>query len=131
MLIKYKSTSRVGPRKTQPDTERSGNVFHIIPKWPDLVFYSDLSSPSPGTEMVHTTDGWTWTPSAGVRKGLPTIGAVEPLTHFESSKAEDIHDVIVIGAGYAGLVASRDLSTQGRSQLSLLAARILTALCHR
>lgn len=63
--------------------------------------------------MVHTNDGLTWTPSTGVRHGLPTIGAVEPLTHFASSKADQVHDVIVIGAGYAGLIASRDLATQG------------------
>lgn len=63
--------------------------------------------------MVYSTDGFTWTPSVGRREGLPTIGVVEPSTR--SSQPEgDIHDVIVIGAGYAGLVASRDLATQGR-----------------
>lgn len=84
--------------------------------------------------MVHSTDGWTWTPSAGVRRGLPTIGAVEPLTHFESSKADEVHDVIVVGAGYAGLVASRDLSTQGKSPIEhflLIGTEIMTMVCLR
>lgn len=62
--------------------------------------------------MVYSTDGFTWTPSAGRREGLPTIGVVVPPTH-SAQPQDDIQDVIVIGAGYAGLVASRDLATQG------------------
>lgn len=63
--------------------------------------------------MVYSKDGFTWTPSAGRKEGLPSIGVVEPSTHSAQPQG-DIHDVIVIGAGYAGLVASRDLATQGR-----------------
>lgn len=62
---------------------------------------------------MHSTDGFSWTPSSGRQDGLPTIGAVEPPTHYIHPEG-DVHDVIVIGAGYAGLVASRDLATQGR-----------------
>lgn len=62
--------------------------------------------------MVYSTDGFTWTPSAGRRDGLPTIGVVEPSTNSAEAQGY-IHDVIVIGAGYAGLVATRDLATQG------------------
>ncbi|KAI1083676.1 amine oxidase [Whalleya microplaca] len=66
--------------------------------------------------MVYTTDGFTWTPSGGLRQGLPTIGVVEPSTHSPFA-AEDVYDAIVIGAGYAGLVAARDLATQGKKTL--------------
>lgn len=62
--------------------------------------------------MVYSSEGFTWTPSGGIRHGLPTIGAVDPPTFFASSK-DQVYDVIVVGAGYAGLVASRDLATQG------------------
>ncbi len=75
--------------------------------------------------MVYSKDGFTWTPSAGRREGLPTIGVVVPLTHSadpDHAAQDVVHDVIVIGAGYAGLVASRDLSTQGKKTL-LLEAR--------
>ncbi|TQV95285.1 monoamine oxidase N [Cordyceps javanica] len=71
--------------------------------------------------MVSSTDGFTWTPSAGRRKGLPTIGAVQP-PNYSTQPPSEVHDVIVIGAGYAGLVAARDLATQGKTTL-LLEAR--------
>ena len=64
--------------------------------------------------MVYSTEGFTWTPSGGRRDGLQTIGAIVPPTHTaESQPEDDVYDVIVIGAGYAGLVAARDLATQG------------------
>ncbi|KAB5580363.1 amine oxidase [Coniochaeta sp. 2T2.1] len=75
--------------------------------------------------MVYSKDGFTWTPSNGRREGLPTIGVVCPPTHSanpQGANGDVIHDVIVIGAGYAGLVASRDLATQGKKTL-LLEAR--------
>ncbi|KAJ5473443.1 Flavin amine oxidase [Penicillium sp. IBT 31633x] len=71
--------------------------------------------------MAYSTDGFTWTHSTGRREGLPTIGLVEPSTHSIQPE-DDVHDVIVIGAGYAGLVASRDLAIQGKKTL-LLEAR--------
>ncbi|OQE39174.1 hypothetical protein PENCOP_c007G04102 [Penicillium coprophilum] len=71
--------------------------------------------------MVYSSDGFSWTPSTGRQEGLPTIGVVEPSSH-STQPEDDIHDVIVIGAGYAGLVASRDLATQGKTTL-LLEAR--------
>ncbi|KEZ43119.1 Amine oxidase [Scedosporium apiospermum] len=73
--------------------------------------------------MVYSTEGFTWTPSGGRRDGLQTIGAIVPPTHTAESQPEDgVYDVIVIGAGYAGLVAARDLATQGKKTL-LLEAR--------
>lgn len=63
--------------------------------------------------MVYSSDGFSWTPFTGRQEGLPTIGVVKPSSRSIQPE-DDIHDVIVIGAGYAGLVASRDLATQGR-----------------
>lgn len=63
--------------------------------------------------MVYSSDGFSWTPSTGRQEGLPTIGVVNPSSHSIQPE-DDVHDVIVIGAGYAGLVASRDLATQGK-----------------
>lgn len=62
--------------------------------------------------MVQSRDGFTWTPSTGVRQGLPSIGVVLPSSNLKQGEA-DIFDAVVIGTGYAGLVATRDLTTQG------------------
>lgn len=67
--------------------------------------------------MVKSSDGFTWTPSGGVSSGLPTTGVVVPPTHSIQPNV-DAYDVIVIGSGYAGLVASRDLATQGEFTFS-------------
>ncbi|EJP66826.1 Amine oxidase [Beauveria bassiana ARSEF 2860] len=72
--------------------------------------------------MVYSADGFTWTPSGGRRTGLPTIGVVQPPEHHSAQPHHQVHDVIVIGAGYAGLIAARDLATQGKTTL-LLEAR--------
>lgn len=72
--------------------------------------------------MVYTRDGFTWTPCGGLRNGLPTVGVVEPSEYFApASEENEKYDVIVIGAGYAGLVAARDLATQGREKHKLRA----------
>lgn len=64
---------------------------------------------------MYTTDGATWTQSAGLRKGLPTIGVVEPAKLNTDAGDDYVYDAIVIGAGYAGLTATRDLTTQGEN----------------
>ncbi|KAM5343359.1 hypothetical protein ACJ41O_011896 [Fusarium nematophilum] len=66
--------------------------------------------------MPYSKEGFTWTPSGGMREGLPSIGVISPSTHFVQPK-DDLFDTIVIGTGYAGLVASRDLATQGKKTL--------------
>lgn len=60
-----------------------------------------------------TREGFSWTPKDHVKAGLPCIGAICPSEHNIPVDDEIVFDVIVIGAGYAGLVAARDLSTQG------------------
>ncbi|KAH8894015.1 amine oxidase [Thozetella sp. PMI_491] len=69
--------------------------------------------------MVYSRDGFTWTPSAGLREGLPTIGVIDPPTYVAPLAGDQPYDVVVIGAGYAGLVATRDLTTQGKRVLLL------------
>ncbi|KAF9630162.1 flavin containing amine oxidase [Lasiodiplodia theobromae] len=68
-----------------------------------------------------TSEGVHWTPQDGIKTGLPCIGAIKPAKSFSQSESA-VFDVIVIGAGYAGLTAARDLTTQGRTVL-LLEAR--------
>ncbi|EEU41462.1 uncharacterized protein NECHADRAFT_98226 [Fusarium vanettenii 77-13-4] len=65
-----------------------------------------------------TSEGFTWTPSTGLTDGLPTAGVVNSPRRIKLVQ-DAVCDVIVIGAGYAGLVASRDLSTQGKKSLLL------------
>ncbi|KPM41936.1 Monoamine oxidase N [Neonectria ditissima] len=72
--------------------------------------------------MVNSSDGFTWTPSGGVRHGLPTIGVVVPASHSIQPPTET-YDAIVIGSGYAGLVAARDLATQAGKKTLLIEAR--------
>lgn len=59
-----------------------------------------------------TKDGFTWTPAGGMQHGIPCIGKIYP-PHYASSDDAENYDVVVIGAGYAGLTATRDLVTQG------------------
>lgn len=56
-------------------------------------------------------DGFSWTKTDGLRPGIPCIGAIQPPSNVESSESE--FDVIVVGAGYAGLTAARDTSVAG------------------
>lgn len=61
---------------------------------------------------MSTKDGFTWTPTEGLQEGLPCVGKIYPPQYECSTDAEN-YDVIVIGAGYAGLTAARDLVVQG------------------
>jgi hypothetical protein len=62
---------------------------------------------------MSTREGFTWTPQGGLKAGLPCIGAINPPEHKLPVEDHSVFDVIVIGAGYTGLVATRDLATQG------------------
>ncbi|KAH7123274.1 amine oxidase [Dactylonectria estremocensis] len=71
--------------------------------------------------MVNSSEGFTWTPEKGISHGLPSIGVVNPPARTIQPQTAT-YDAIVIGSGYAGLVAARDLATQGKKTL-LLEAR--------
>jgi len=61
--------------------------------------------------MAKSRDGWQWTPDGGLRAGLPSIGVIEPAQSIRN--LQELFDVVVIGAGYTGLTAARDLATSG------------------
>jgi flavin-dependent dehydrogenase len=57
-------------------------------------------------------EGKQWTHDKGLSTGLPTISVVSPPS-YKTPSSSTLVDVIVIGAGYAGLIAARDLAIQG------------------
>ncbi|KAJ3543614.1 hypothetical protein NM208_g3486 [Fusarium decemcellulare] len=70
-------------------------------------------------QSFFSRDGHHWTPSGGLQAGLPSIGVIQPPSNKTTDK---VHDVVIIGAGYTGLIAARDLGTAGHDVL-LLEAR--------
>lgn len=64
---------------------------------------------------IATTEGHYWTSQSGLKEGgLKCEGVISPTIHItEGSDAG--YDVIVIGGGYAGLCAARDLTSAGKS----------------
>ncbi|KAF7560410.1 hypothetical protein G7046_g3749 [Stylonectria norvegica] len=59
-------------------------------------------------------EGHQWTPKEGLQAGIPSLGVINPPSNRPSDK---IHDVVVIGAGYTGLTALRDLTIAGHDVL--------------
>jgi monoamine oxidase len=58
-------------------------------------------------------DGYQWTESSGLVKGVPSIGVIQPPTNIRDEQAT--YDVIVVGAGYCGLTGARDAALSGVS----------------
>ena len=58
-------------------------------------------------------DGYQWTESSGLVKGVPSIGVIQPPTNIKDEQTT--YDVIVVGAGYCGLTAARDAALSGVS----------------
>ncbi|CAH0004390.1 unnamed protein product [Clonostachys byssicola] len=67
--------------------------------------------------MPFSTDGYRWTPEEGLKTGVPTDAVIVPQSL--NIDADTVYDAIVVGAGYAGLRATRDLSLQGHKVLIL------------
>ncbi|PWY94745.1 amine oxidase [Aspergillus sclerotioniger CBS 115572] len=65
----------------------------------------------------HTKEGLLWTPST-TTEGLSTFSI-----HPSSPHPQPHYDVIVVGAGFAGLITARDLSQTHRLNVLLLEAR--------
>ena len=66
------------------------------------------------TKTLHRTqDGHSWTRATNKHEaGLITEGAIQPQRQL--NREVDEYDVIVIGAGYAGLTAARDSALTGQ-----------------
>tara|TARA_R110002003_G_scaffold95_8_gene7309 strand:+ start:31943 stop:32410 length:468 start_codon:yes stop_codon:yes gene_type:complete len=62
-------------------------------------------------------DGFSWTPTDGLKPGVPSLGVISPPSNISSSQVE--YDVIVIGAGYCGLTAARNATLEGLKVLLL------------
>lgn len=69
-------------------------------------------------------DGFQWTPEEGLKQGVPSIGVISPPTNVAS--ASQPWDVIVVGGGYSGLTATRDLCVAG-TKCSALVSKIMVA----
>lgn len=60
---------------------------------------------------MSSKEGFQWTAATGLKSGLPCDGGIPPSKQVASGSH---YDVIVVGAGFAGLVASRDLALRGQ-----------------
>ena len=72
------------------------------------------------TGLAKSSDGYHWTEHEGLTSGLPSLGVIKPESNISSG--QHVYDVIVIGAGYAGLTAARNAAKSGLNVL-LLEAR--------
>jgi NADPH-dependent 2,4-dienoyl-CoA reductase/sulfur reductase-like enzyme len=67
------------------------------------------------TTSKKTQDGYSWTEARGMLKGgLRCRGVVEP-REKRKAPARHVYDAIVIGAGYAGLMAAREMTDHGET----------------
>lgn len=67
--------------------------------------------------MPRSKEGYLWTPSE-TTEGLTTDAVVK-----STPRIRDSYDVIVIGAGFAGLVAARELAKRSDLDVLLVDAR--------
>ncbi|PZD22687.1 Monoamine oxidase [Pyrenophora tritici-repentis] len=62
-------------------------------------------------------DGYCWTPKEGLKAGVPSVGVISPSSNISS--LDVVYDVVVIGAGYFGLTAARNMAAEGLNVLLL------------
>ncbi|CAK7236849.1 hypothetical protein SCUCBS95973_009749 [Sporothrix curviconia] len=67
-------------------------------------------------------DGFQWTKETGLQAGIPSLGVIRPSNNLPSTAQSELYDVVVIGGGYTGLTAIRDLAIAGYKVL-LIEAR--------
>ena len=58
-------------------------------------------------------DGHTYTKKDGLVAGLASYSVIQPERQIRQADDGNVWEVIVIGAGYAGLIAARDLVKAG------------------
>jgi hypothetical protein len=61
-----------------------------------------------------STEGYTYTKKGGLVTGLHTYSVIQPDRKIRQTDENKVFDAIVIGSGYAGLVAARDLVKAGK-----------------
>lgn len=61
-------------------------------------------------------DGYTYTKKDGLISGLHTYGVIQPESKIRTPDEENVWEAIVIGAGYAGLIAARGLVKAGQTE---------------
>ncbi len=59
----------------------------------------------------NSRDGWEWTKKEGLRQGVPSMAVIQPASNLLNNDCS--FDVVVVGAGYTGLTAARDLTLSG------------------
>lgn len=69
--------------------------------------------------MPSSREGYLWTP-AGIKEGLDTDAVVRGTP---DSSIRDRYDVVIIGTGFAGLIAARNLSRNPSLRVLLLEGR--------
>ena len=69
---------------------------------------------APSYEAKLSQDGYTYTKGTGLVGGLRTYGVIQPERKIRQTDEDSIWEAIVIGAGYAGLTAARDLVKAGK-----------------
>lgn len=68
--------------------------------------------------MPRSTEGYLWEAGHAIQLGLETEAVVDSSPHLSES-----YDVIIIGAGFAGLTAARELAVDRTLKVLLLDGR--------
>ena len=65
-----------------------------------------------------SNDGHTYTKQNGLVGGLHSYGDIQPERKIRLADEENVWETIVIDAGYAGLIAARDLVKASESKVT-------------
>jgi hypothetical protein len=71
----------------------------------------------PSYQANLSRDGHTYTKKHGLVRGLTTYAVIKPERKIRQVDEGRTWEAIVVGSGYAGLVAARDLVKAGESQM--------------